>query len=172
METMTNTLQKILKTGNTLSPLVLRVVLGLVIFPHGAQKVLGWFGGHGLEGTLGFLTQQMGLPTVIALMVIGGEFFGSLALIAGVLTRLSAAGIFAIMAGAVATVHWKVGFFMNWSGQQGGEGFEFHLLAMGMAVALMITGGGRYALDHWLNRFLSKKTGAVQAGNLQAASTH
>jgi len=172
METMTNTSQKILKTGHTLSPLVLRLALGVVIFPHGAQKVLGWFGGHGLEGTLGFLTQTMGLPTIVALAVIFGEFFGSLALIAGVLTRLSAAGIFAIMAGAVATVHWKVGFFMNWSGNQSGEGFEFHLLAMGIAVALMTTGGGRYALDHWLSKLLSKKTGAAHADTPQAVSTH
>lgn len=167
-----NRLQTALKTDNTISPLLLRVALGLVMFPHGAQKVLGWFGGHGLEGTLGFLTQNMGLPTVIALMVIAGEFLGSLALVTGTLTRLGAAGIFAIMTGAVATVHWQNGFFMNWSGQQAGEGFEFHLLALGMATALMITGGGKFSVDRWLYEFLLKRQNTSAPQGTLAVSTH
>ena len=142
-----NYLSKILATDGGFSSLALRVMLGIVIFPHGAQKVLGWYGGYGLEGTLGFFTQQIGLPTVIALMVIAGEFLGSLALITGFLTRFSAAGIAAIMFGAIVTAHWGNGFFMNWSGKQAGEGFEYHLLVIGMAVALMISGGGKFSLD-------------------------
>lgn len=147
-------IKQILKTEESFSPFVLRIVLGLVIFPHGAQKVLGWFGGHGLQGTLGFFTQKMGLPMPLALLVIAGEFLGSMALISGLLTRISAAGIFAIMTGAIATVHLGNGFFMNWTGKQAGEGFEYHLLVMGMAVALMIAGGGKYSLDQQILKFL------------------
>ncbi len=165
-------IKQLLKTDSTFAPLVLRIALGLVIFPHGAQKVLGWFGGHGLEGTFGFLTHQMGLPMVIAALVIGGEFLGSLALISGLFTRLSAFGILSIMAGAAITVHWGNGFFMNWSGQQGGEGFEFHLLAMAMAASLMITGGGKFSLDQWISgKFLNLSRAGSPSGPL-ALSTH
>lgn len=149
-------IKNIFQTESEFSPLVLRVALGAVIFAHGAQKVLGWFGGHGLEGTLGFFTQTMGLLMVIALLVIAGEFLGSLGLLAGFLTRFSAAGVAAIMSGAVATAHWGNGFFMNWSGKQAGEGFEFHILAIGIAVALMITGGGKFSADQWILEKISK----------------
>lgn len=149
-----NLIKHILKTEESFSPFVLRIVLGLVIFPHGAQKVLGWFGGHGLEGTLGFFTQKMGLPMPVALLVIAGEFMGSMALVSGLITRISAAGMFVIMTGAIVTVHLGNGFFMNWTGKQAGEGFEYHLLVMGIAVALMISGGGKYSLDQWVLKFL------------------
>ncbi len=151
-------IKKTLETKSEYTPVVLRVMLGMVIFPHGAQKVLGWFGGHGFEGTLSFFTQQMGIPAMIALLVFAGEFLGSLGLITGFLTRFSAAGIAAIMAGAVTTVHLGNGFFMNWSGNQAGEGFEFHLLVIGMAIALMITGGGKYSLDQWISETWLKKS--------------
>jgi putative oxidoreductase len=150
-------LNKILKTEDSYSPIVLRVALGLVMFPHGAQKVLGWFGGYGLDGTLGFLTQKMGLPMIIALLVIAGEFLGPLALMAGFLTRFSAASIGVIMAGAVVTVHLGNGFFMNWSGKQAGEGFEYHILMIGIAIALSISGGGKYSLDQWISEKFFKK---------------
>lgn len=140
-------LGKLLATDGACSSLVLRLALAVVIFPHGAQKVLGWFGGHGFSATLEAFTGKMGLPFLIALLVIAGEFFGSLALAAGLFTRLAAAGITAIMLGAVGTAHWHNGFFMNWSGQQAGEGFEFHILAMGMGLALILTGGGLGSLD-------------------------
>jgi putative oxidoreductase len=119
----------------------------VVIFPHGAQKLLGWFGGYGFSGTMGYFTDQVGLPWIIAFLVVIIEFFGSLALIVGAATRLAALGIGAVMAGAVLTVHGKVGFFMNWSGNQSGEGFEFHLLAIGIALALILVGGGRASVD-------------------------
>ncbi len=152
-------IQKMFETENRTGPVIVRVLLGLVIFPHGAQKLLGWFGGFGLEGTLGFFTQTMGIPMVIALLVIAGEFFGALGLISGFLTRFSAFGIFATMMGAMFMAHWDNGFFMNWSGKQAGEGFEFHLLAMGMAAALMVSGGGKYSVDGWIAKtfFHNKK---------------
>lgn len=145
------------KTEDSISSLILRIALGIVIFPHGAQKVLGWFGGHGPEATLGFLTTKMGLPYFVAILVIIGEFFGALGLITGFLTRLSAAGMAAIMTGALVTAHWSNGFFMNWSGKQAGEGFEYHILAIGIATALMISGAGSFSLDQWVSKNILNK---------------
>jgi len=145
-------LGKLLSTQDDLAPLVMRVMLGIVFIPHGAQKVLGWFGGYGLEGTLNFLTQTMGLPLFLAALVIAAESLGALGLIVGFLTRITALGIACVMTGAIFTVHLKNGFFMNWTGNQAGEGFEFHLLAIALAVALMITGGGKASVDIYLSR--------------------
>jgi putative oxidoreductase len=133
-------------TDGTLVPLVLRLTLAIVMFPHGAQKVLGWFGGHGLRGTLGYFGSQ-GIPLPLALLAIAAEFLGPFGLALGLLTRVAAFGIACVMVVAVLTVHVKVGFFMNWFGTQKGEGFEFHLLAIGIAVALIIGGAGRWSLD-------------------------
>jgi putative oxidoreductase len=140
-------LRKLLATDNDLAPLVMRIVLCIVFFPHGAQKALGWFGGHGLSGTLDFFTQQMGLPLIAAVLVIAAEFLGSIGLVLGFFTRIAALGILSVMAGAVYLVHWQNGFFMNWMGNQQGEGFEFHLLAMGLALALILRGGGLASVD-------------------------
>jgi len=140
------------QTEDSISSLVLRVALGVAIFPHGAQKLLGWFGGHGLEATLGFFTSKMGIPYFIAILVIIGEFFGALGLITGFLTRFCAAAMATIMAGGVAMVHWNIGFFMNWSGKQAGEGFEYHILAIGIATALIIMGGGSFSIDQWISK--------------------
>ena len=139
-------IRKLLATTNDILPLVLRLALGVVIFPHGAQKLLGWFGGGGFSATMQGMT-GMGLPGAIVFLVIVAEFFGSLGLITGFLTRFSAFGIAMVMLGAIFTVHAKVGFFMNWMGQQQGEGFEYHLLVLGIALALMIRGGGRFSVD-------------------------
>lgn len=130
-----------------LTLLAQRVLLGLVIFPHGAQKLLGWFGGYGFSGTMGFFTGTLHLPAPLALLVILGESLGALGLIAGAGTRLAAFGISAIMAGAVLTTHAQFGFFMNWFGAQKGEGFEYHLLVLALSLPLVIWGGGRFAVD-------------------------
>jgi len=135
------------QTDEAWSSLILRVTLGFVMLPHGAQKLLGWFGGFGFAGTIGFFTEQMHIPAVIAFLIIMGESFGALGLITGFLTRFSAFGVFCIMLGAIATVHWPNGFFMNWFGKQAGEGFEYHLLVIGMALALIISGAGRWSVD-------------------------
>lgn len=145
-------LRRLLRTGDDGAPLVLRVMLGAVFFPHGAQKALGWFGGHGLEATIQHFTTVMGIPYVMAVLVVAAEFLGAIALVLGLLTRFCAFGIFCVMAGAVYLVHLPHGFFMNWFGTQQGEGFEYHLLAMAIALALMLTGGGRWSLDRVLWR--------------------
>ena len=146
------------KTEDSISSLVLRVALGVAMFPHGAQKLLGWFGGHGPSATLGFFTSTMGVPWFIAILVIIGEFFGALGLITGFLTRLSAAAMAVIMGGAVVMAHWNNGFFMNWSGKQAGEGFEYHILAIGIAAALMISGGGSFSIDRWIAKNILNKS--------------
>ncbi len=145
-------IKKFLETNDDIATFVLRVLLGVVMLAHGAQKLLGWFGGFGFSGTMGFFTGTMGIPAVFAFLVIMSEFFGSLALIAGAITRLAAFGAGCIMLGATLMVHLPNGFFMNWAGKQQGEGFEFHLLAMAIAVALMIKGGGRWSVDGLLTR--------------------
>lgn len=139
-------IKSLLRTNNDVAPLILRVLLGAVFIPHGAQKVLGWFGGHGFEGTMGYFTGALGIPALFAFLAIAAEFAGALALIAGFFTRAAAAGIAAVMAVAM-TMHAQHGFFMNWSGAQKGEGIEFHLLAAGIAVVVMIVGGGKFSLD-------------------------
>ena len=145
-------LGKLIRTHDDVLPLVLRLTLGIVIFPHGAQKMLGWFGGGGVGGTIGFFDQALGIPAAITVLVIIAEFFGSLGLITGFLTRIAAFGVGCVMLGAVALVHINVGFFMNWTGQQQGEGFEFHILALGIVAALLIAGGGKASLDGVLQK--------------------
>ncbi|TGL63844.1 DoxX family protein [Leptospira ognonensis] len=143
-------LETLLSTTDSLVPLILRLTLGIVIFPHGAQKLLGWFGGYGFKGTYGYFTTQAGLPGVIAFLVIIGESFGSVALILGLLTKFTAVSIGIIMLGAALLVHKPNGFFLNWFGAQKGEGMEFHILAIGLAIALTISGGGAYSVDSFL----------------------
>ena len=133
-------------SDGTIVPLVLRLALGIVMFPHGAQKALGWFGGHGLRGTLGYFGSQ-GIPLPLALLAVAAEFLGSLGVAVGFLTRVAAFGILCVMLVAIITVHVKHGFFMNWTGTQKGEGYEYHLLAAGIAVALIIGGAGRWSID-------------------------
>ena len=139
-------LKRLLTTSDDRVLLVLRLILGLVMFPHGAQKLVGWFGGYGFSGTMEFMT-GMGMPALVAFLVIMGESFGAIGLIAGFMTRFCAFGILLIMAGAIGLVHFKFGFFMNWSGQGAGEGYEYHLLAIGLALALLIRGGGAWSVD-------------------------
>ena len=139
--------KKLFQTDDAWSSMILRVALGVVMFPHGAQKLLGWYGGHGLAGTLGFFTEQMHIPWIIVLLIIIGESFGSVGLIVGLLTRFAAASLAVIMLGAITMVHWPHGFFMNWVGQQAGEGFEYHLLVLGMCLALVVSGAGRWSAD-------------------------
>jgi len=133
--------------GNDYLALGLRLVLGIVFFAHGAQKMLGWFGGYGFTGTMGFLTQQLGAPVPLAFLAIIAEFFGGLGLIVGFLSRVAAFGVACNMVVAILLVHRHVGFFMNWGGGQVGEGFEFHLLAIAVAVAVMVRGAGALSVD-------------------------
>ena len=133
-------------THGDVVPLVLRLTLAVVIFAHGAQMTLGWFGGYGLRGTLDFL-RTSGVPSPVAVLTIMAEFLGPLGLAVGLLTRVAALGIAVVMLGAILTVHRQHGFFMNWYGNQQAEGFEYHILAIGLAVALVLSGAGVWSLD-------------------------
>jgi putative oxidoreductase len=145
-------IRKFFATDEDWGALVIRFTLGAVMLPHGAQKLLGWFGGGGFVGTITAFRDHMGIPAAIAFLVIMSEFFGSLGLLLGFVTRFCAFGTFSVMMGAIFMVHLPNGFFMNWFGQQAGEGFEYHLLAVAMAVALMIKGGGRWSVDGWMEK--------------------
>ena len=145
-------MKKIFGTNENYTATIIRIVLGVVLFPHGAQKLLGWFGGYGFNGTMGFLTGTIGLPWILALLVILIEFFGAIALILGFATRIVAIGIISLFTGIVFTAHLANGFFINWSGQQQGEGYEYHLLIIGMAVALLVSGAGKWSVDYVLQK--------------------
>lgn len=134
-------------TSDNWSGLIARLAIGLVIFPHGAQKALGWFGGFGFEGFTGYLTNVLGVPYIIAVMVILIEFVGSICLVLGVASRLWAFAIMGLFTGIILKVHVPFGFFMNWGGKQAGEGFEFHLLVLALALLVAINGGGKYSVD-------------------------
>jgi putative oxidoreductase len=138
-------------TNGGVSSLILRLTLGVVMFAHGSQKVLGWFGGHTFFETLNMFTQKMHMPAPLAVLVMAAEFLGGLGLIVGLLTRIAAFGIACDMIGAIALVHWRFGLFMIWFGNQKGEGFEYHLLVIAICIALMIRGGGSLSLDSALS---------------------
>jgi len=139
-------LKRLMSTSDDVSLTILRLVLGVVFFAHGAQKMLGWFGGYGFHGTMGFFT-HMGMPAAVAFLVICTEFFGGLGLIVGLLTRIAALGIGCEMIVAIFMVHLPNGFFMNWFGTQKGEGFEYHLLAIAVAATLLLRGAGAFSVD-------------------------
>jgi putative oxidoreductase len=139
--------RKLTSTENSGAITILRLVLGIVFFAHGAQKMLGWFGGYGFTGTMGFFTGAMHIPAVFAFLAIAAEFFGGLGLIFGFLTRIAAFGITVNMLMAIAMVHAQFGFFMNWTGTQKGEGIEYHLLTVAITIFLMIKGAGAFSID-------------------------
>jgi putative oxidoreductase len=146
--------RKLLATSDDWTVTLLRLVMGVVFFAHGAQKALGWFGGYGFSGTMGFFTNMMHIPAPLAFLAICAEFLGGIGLILGALGRVAAFGIACNMVVAVLMVHSQFGLFMNWSGQQKGEGFEYHLLALAIAVVLMVKGSGAFSVD----RALAAKT--------------
>ena len=139
-------MKKLLETSNEFTLTFARLILGIVFFAHGAQKLLGWFGGFGFTATVGAFG-KMGLPLAIAYFAIFVEFFGGLSMIFGLLSRLAGLGIAAEMCGAIATFHYHNGLFMNWNGLQKGEGFEFHLLAIALGVLILVRGAGALSLD-------------------------
>ena len=154
--------RKLVHTDHDWVLTVVRLVLGIVFFAHGAQKLLGWFGGAGFSGTMGFFTHQMGIPAPLALLAIAAEFFGGLGLIVGLLGRVAAFGIICNMLVAVAMVHAHVGLFMNWYGTQQGEGFEYHLLAIALGLVVVVKGSGAWSCDRLLRRLSDESNSQVR----------
>lgn len=152
---MKQVLLKMINTKNDVSLFILRVVLGVVIFPHGAQKMFGWFGGNGWAMTIDLWNQWWGFPSIVTILVILAESIGMICLILGFFGRFMAGSIFAVMIGAIYMVHGQWGFFMNWySEADQGEGFQFHLLVLAIAIAIAIKGSGRLSID----RLIVKKS--------------
>ncbi len=152
--------QKLVATNASLAPTIARLGLGLVMLPHGLQKTLGWFGGYGFAATYAGFT-SMGIPGPLAFLAICAESLGALALIFGLLTRVGALGIISVMLVAIAVVHAPFGFFMNWSGRQPGEGFEYHVLAIALGLVCLVAGGGRGSIDRGLMRWRPAPGGSV-----------
>ena len=154
--------RKLFDTDDNTGTALLRLVLGVVFFAHGAQKLLGWFGGYGFTGTMGFFTGSMHIPAPLGFLAIVAEFFGGLGLILGFLTRIAAFGIASNMVVAIAMVHRTFGLFMNWTGTQKGEGFEFHLLVLAITTFLMVRGAGAWSIDRLIATASPSRT--TQAG--------
>jgi putative oxidoreductase len=150
MNTTASFVHRMLSTGDSIVPFILRLTAGIVMFPHGAQMMLGWFGGGGFDGTMHYLTGMQHLPWIAGFMVIMIQFFGSLLLVAGLATRAAALGMGIIFTGMIFSGHIEHGFFINWSGTQQGEGFEYHLLMLGICTSLIYAGGGRFSADRLL----------------------
>jgi putative oxidoreductase len=146
---------KLFKTDADWVLTIQRIVLGIVFFAHGAQKMLGWYGGYGFSGTMGFFTRA-GIPAPLAFLAICAEFLGGLGLILGLLSRVAALGIGVNMLVAVAMLHRHFGLFMNWSGTQKGEGFEFHLLVLAIVLAIIVRGAGALSLDRAIHCSLAE----------------
>jgi putative oxidoreductase len=140
-------IRKLTPTDNDVATTVLRLVLGVIFFAHGAQKMLAWFGGYGFTGTMGFFTGVMHIPAVLAFLAIAAEFFGGIGLILGLFTRVAAFGVLCNMIVAIAMVNGRFGFWMNWTGTQKGEGFEYHLLLIAASAFLIIRGAGAASVD-------------------------
>jgi putative oxidoreductase len=152
---------KLVDTANDRTIAIIRVILGIVFFAHGAQKALGLFGGPGFSSTIGSF-QQIGIPAWLTVLAIAAEFLGGLGLLVGLLTRIAALGIIVNMVVAILMVHSRVGFFMNWNGNQPGEGFEFHLLAIALGLAIVVKGAGAFSVD----RILATQTPARRLGTV------
>jgi putative oxidoreductase len=144
--------RKLINTTDDSVITILRLVAGVVFFAHGAQKTLGWFGGYGFSGTMGFFTNAMHIPAPFAFLAICAEFLGGIGLLVGLLGRVAAFGIACDMLVAVLLVHRHFGLFANWAGNQKGEGFEYHLLALAICLAIMIKGSGAFSIDRALSK--------------------
>ncbi|MEP7232423.1 MAG: DoxX family protein [Ginsengibacter sp.] len=144
--------KRIFQTNSDWTGVIIRLTIGLILFPHGAQKMLGLFGGYGFTGTMGFFTKTMHLPWLIGFLVIVIEFIGSLFLVVGFASRVWALFTIILMFGIIWTSHIDNGFFMNWLGNQKGEGFEYHLLVIGLCLAILVNGSGKYSLDKFISK--------------------
>src|ERR1700726_1347042 len=134
---------------------IARILLGIIFFGHGAQKMLGWFGGPGLANSMRTFTEHLHIPSTLAFLVIAGEFFSGIGLIVGLFSRIAALVIVLTMVGAIATVHFRFGFFLNWFGTQEGHGIEYHLLTIALALVVVVQGAGAFSLDRLLHEHIS-----------------
>jgi len=159
-------IEKLLQTDTDYVCTFLRIVAGIIIFPYGMQKLLGWFGGVGIEGTLQQMTVRK-IPKFIAWLIIIGQSFGSIALIFGFLGRIAAGGLFIIFTGALI-VHLPDGWSMNWFGTKEGEGIEYHVLLLSLLLIIIVNGSGAMSIDSWLLSIPSENRAAQMANVARA----
>src|SRR5258708_22862226 len=150
---------------------IARIVLGIIFFGHGAQKMLGWYGGPGLASSMRTFTEHLHLPSTLAFLVIAGEFFGGIGLIVGLFSRIAALFIALTMVGAIATVHFRFGLFLNWFGSQEGHGIEYHLLAIALSLVVVVKGAGAFSLDHVVYEYASGTHSVWQKGDTRNPCT-
>jgi len=151
---MKTLVQKLISTEPSVSPLILRITFAIVLWPHGAQLLLGYFGGPGYTNSMAMFG-MFGLPAVVSFLVIFLQFFGSLLILAGFFTRLTAAASIILFIGMIVKAHLPFGFFMDWTGTSQGEGFEYHLLVIGILLTLVVKGAGSFSIDHLISRNLA-----------------
>jgi putative oxidoreductase len=149
-----NALARLVETPAEIYLTACRLILGGVMLAHATQKVFGWFGGAGFSATVESFRSHLGIPLMFAVMAILAEFFGALGLIAGFLGRVASVCVIAVMVGAILLIHVDNGFFMNWTGAGRGEGYEYHLLAIAVALPILAKGSGASSIDGWLSRLL------------------
>jgi putative oxidoreductase len=140
---------------------IIRIVLGVVFFAHGAQMALGWFGGAGLQSTVRTFRENLRIPAPLAVLSVAAEFLGGLGLIVGLLSRIAAFGIAVVMSVALLVVHRKFGFFMNWFGEKQGHGIEYHVLVLALALTVIIKGAGAFSLDQVLYQHVFTQNGVT-----------
>ena len=148
--------KNIFVTSESKASVILRIILGSVLFAHGARNMIGWFGGNGFSSTMQYFTETVGLNYIVGFLVIFLQFFGAIFILIGFTTRVIALGILGMFIGMIVTVHLPYGFFMNWFGNSAGEGFEYHILVIGICSALLVLGGGAWSLDRKLSSLLSQ----------------
>ena len=154
-------LTRIIGTNDDWVVTIVRVVLGVVFFAHGAQMAWGWFGGAGLQSTVRTFREGLHIPAPLALLSVAAQFLGGLGLIFGLLSRVAAFGIAVVMSVALLVVHRKFGFFMNWFGEKQGHGIEYHVLVLALALTVMIKGAGAMSLDQVLYQHVSNQNGVA-----------
>ena len=142
-------IEKLLQTDADFACTFLRTIAGIIIFPYGMQKLLGWFDGVGIKGTLEQMRVRK-IPQFIGWLIIIGQSLGSIALIFGFLGRIAAGGLFIIFIGALI-VHLPDGWAMNWFGRKNGEGIEYHVLLLSLLLIVIIRGSGAMSIDCWLS---------------------
>ena len=147
-------IQKLLQTDADYVCTFLRTIAGIIIFPYGMQKLLGWFDGVGIKGTLEQMTVRK-ITQFIGWLIIIGQSLGSIALIFGFLGRIAAGGLFIIFVGALI-VHLPDGWSMNWFGTKKGEGIEYHVLLLSLLLIVIVRGSGAMSIDCWLSAILSE----------------
>jgi putative oxidoreductase len=137
-------------TNNDWTGLIMRLTTGLILFPHAMQHSTGWFNGYGFTGTMNWLTHSVHLPYFIGLLVIFIEVAGSICLVAGFASRIWALAVLVLMVGITLSVHVNNGFFMDWINTMNGEGYEYHLLFIGLCLAILLNGAGKFSVDNLL----------------------